>query len=199
MQSTKNKLALFNTLRCEAMATIDLQLLEEKCPQNADLPRFKFSPQRNADDILFSLLDYATEEEILARRAADENTPNPDGTPIDGDAGEGANNGTPNSDGTPAAGEGGEVQDGGTPNPDGTPAADEGGERQEDSTPNPDETPSEEAGQTQGVDDSNSNGTPTEGEEPQTPEAGNQEGSQGQEEPAGDVAPASQKKPAKKK
>ena len=188
MQSTKNKLAQFNALRCEAMAKIDLLLLEERCPQHPDLPRFKFCPQRNSDDILFSLLDYATEEEILTRRTADENilnsdvtsvdgeggqiqgggAPNPDGASGDGEGGQTQDGGTPNLDDTPANGEGGQIQGGGAPNPDGASGDGEGGQTQDGGTPNLDDTPANgEGGQIQGSGAPNPDGTPGDGEQTQ--------------------------------
>lgn len=68
MQEVKNKLAMFNALRCDDSAAADLKLLAERCPQHPDMARFTFSPKRNADDILFALLDHATEDEILENR-----------------------------------------------------------------------------------------------------------------------------------
>lgn len=68
MQEVKNKLAMFNALRCDDSAAADLKLLAERCPQHPDMARFTFSPKRNADDILFALLDHATEDDILENR-----------------------------------------------------------------------------------------------------------------------------------
>ena len=140
MQSTKNKLAQFNALRCEAMAKIDLLLLEERCPQHPDLPRFKFCPQRNSDDILFSLLDYATEEEILTRRTADENILNSDGTSVDGEGGQIQGSGAPNPDGASVDGE--QTQDNGMPNSNET--SSEGEESLISEVGNQDESPAQE-------------------------------------------------------
>lgn len=72
MQEVKNKLAMFNSLRCANLAATDLKLLAKRCPQHPDMARFMFSPERNADDILFSLLDHATEDEILENRTENE-------------------------------------------------------------------------------------------------------------------------------
>lgn len=72
MQEVKNKLAMFNALRCANLAATDLKLLAKRCPQHPDMARFLFSPERNADDILFSLLDHATKDEILENRTENE-------------------------------------------------------------------------------------------------------------------------------
>lgn len=72
MQDVKNKLAMFNALRCANLAATDLKLLAKRCPQHPDMARFLFSPERNADDILFSLLDHATKDEILENRTENE-------------------------------------------------------------------------------------------------------------------------------
>lgn len=72
MQDIKNKLAMFNALRCANLAATDLKLLAKRCPQHPDMARFLFSPERNADDILFSLLDHATKDEILENRTENE-------------------------------------------------------------------------------------------------------------------------------
>ena len=218
MQSTKNKLAQFNALRCEAMAKIDLLLLEERCPQHPDLPRFKFCPQRNSDDILFSLLDYATEEEILTRRTADENilnsdgtsvdgeggqiqgsgAPNPDGASVDGEGGQTQDGGTPNLDDTPANGEGGQIQGGGAPNPDGASVDGEGGQIQGSGAPNPDGTPGD-GEQTQDNGMPNSNETSSEGEESLISEVGNQDESPAQEGTVSSVVSSLQERATKKK
>ena len=218
MQSTKNKLAQFNALRCEAMAKIDLLLLEERCPQHPDLPRFKFCPQRNSDDILFSLLDYATEEEILTRRTADENilnsdgtsvdgeggqiqgggAPNPDGASVDGEGGQTQDGGTPNLDDTPANGEGGQIQGSGAPNPDGVSVDGEGGQIQGSGAPNPDGTPGD-GEQTQDNGMPNSNETSSEGEESLISEVGNQDESPAQEGTVSSVVSSLQERATKKK
>ena len=137
MQEVKNKLAMFNALRCANLAATDLKLLAKRCPQHPDMARFMFSPERNADDILFSLLDHATEDEILENRTEneqgkiDENggdghtqTEGEGGTPLNGDDGHTQNIGEggapPNGDddhtqtegegGTPANGDDGHIQ-----------------------------------------------------------------------------------------
>lgn len=137
MQEVKNKLAMFNALRCDDSAATDLKLLAERCPQHPDMARFMFSPKRNADDILFALLDHATEDEILEKRTEneqgkiDENggdghtqTEGEGGTPLNGDDGHtqiiGEGDAPPNGDddhtqtegegGTPANGDDGHIQ-----------------------------------------------------------------------------------------
>ena len=137
MQEIKNKLAMFNALRCANLAATDLKLLAKRCPQHPDMARFMFSPERNADDILFSLLDHATEDEILENRTEneqgkiDENggdghtqTEGEGGTPLNGDDGHtqiiGEGGAPPNGDddhtqtegegGTPANGDDGHIQ-----------------------------------------------------------------------------------------
>lgn len=103
MQEVKNKLAMFNSLRCANLAATDLKLLAKRCPQHPDMARFMFSPERNADDILFSLLDHATEDEILENR-----TENEQGK-IDENGGDGHNQ-TEGEGGTPANGDDGHIQ-----------------------------------------------------------------------------------------
>ena len=137
MQEVKYKLAMFNSLRCANLAATDLKLLAKRCPQHPDMARFMFSPERNADDILFSLLDHATEDEILENRTEneqgkiDENggdghnqTEGEGGTPLNGADGhnqtEGEGGAPPNGDddhtqtegegGTPANGDDGHIQ-----------------------------------------------------------------------------------------
>ena len=134
MQEVKNKLAMFNALRCSDSAAADLELLAQRCPQHPDLARFMFSPERNADDILFALLDHATADEIIDNRLEkadrknndDGGTPNTNpetegGTPPDGDAGQPL-----------AEGEGGQTTDGGATEP---PAADNDAEQEGEALP----------------------------------------------------------------
>ena len=120
MQEVKNKLAMFNALRCANLAATDLKLLAKRCPQHPDMARFMFSPERNADDILFSLLDHATEDEILENRTEnkqgkiDENggdghtqIEGEGGTPLNGDD---DHTQTEGEGGTPANGDDGHIQ-----------------------------------------------------------------------------------------
>ena len=138
MQSVKNKLALFNSLRENAMPEVDLQLLEQKYPQHPDIPRFRFCPERSADDILFTLLDFATEDEIIETRNSAENsidkTPNPADKPLDGEGDENPTDETPNPDDKPLDGEGDENPTDETPNPADKPLDGEGNENPEDKT-----------------------------------------------------------------
>ena len=119
MQEVKNKLAMFNALRCSDSAAADLELLAQRCPQHPDMARFMFSPERNTDDILFALLDHATADEIIDNRLEktdgknndDGGSPNTNldtegGTPPDGDAGQPL-----------TEGEGGQATDGGAAEP----------------------------------------------------------------------------------
>lgn len=183
MQEVKNKLAMFNALRCANLAATDLKLLAKRCPQHPDMARFMFSPERNADDILFSLLDHATEDEILENRMEneqgkiDENggdghtqTEGEGGTPLNGDDGhtqiidEGG--ASPNGDddhtqtegevGTPANGDDGHIQTEGEQTADGN--NDETSEGQS----------SEFENETEGEGDEEDMPTETDGEQPTT-------------------------------
>lgn len=68
MYSTKEKLHHFNQLRNPLAAHADLELLRQKSPQNSNIDRFEFAPQKNFEDILFELLNFATHEEIVLHR-----------------------------------------------------------------------------------------------------------------------------------
>ena len=111
---------MFNALRCANLAATDLKLLAKRCPQHPDMARFMFSPERNADDILFSLLDHATEDEILENRTENEqgkidenggdghtHTEGEGGTPLNGDD---DHTQTEGEGGTPANGDDGHIQ-----------------------------------------------------------------------------------------
>ena len=166
MQEVKNKLAMFNALRCANFAATDLKLLAKRCPQHPDMARFMFSPERNADDILFSLLDHATEDEILENR-----TENEQGK-IDENGGdghtqtEGEGGAPPNGDddhtqtegegGTPANGDDGHIQTEGEQTADGN--NDETSEGQS----------SEFENETEGEGDEEDMPTETDGEQPAT-------------------------------
>ena len=185
MQEVKNKLAMFNALRCANLAATDLKLLAKRCPQHPDMARFMFSPERNADDILFSLLDHATEDEILENRTEneqgkiDENggdghtqTEGEGGTPLNGDDGHtqiiGEGGAPPNGDddhtqtegegGTPANGDDGHIQT--------------EGEGEQTTDGNNDETsegqPLEFENETEGEGDEEDMPTETDGEQPAT-------------------------------
>ena len=87
MYSVKEKLNHFRQLSSPSAAEADLALLKEKSPGNSNLIRYGLAPSKNAEDILFDLLDVVTHDEIvrnrrefLAAQEAEEETDNiPDG------------------------------------------------------------------------------------------------------------------------
>ena len=140
MYSAKEKLYHFRQLANPLAAEADLSLLHGKNPQSTDFTRFDLAPRKNAEDILFALLDVADHDDIVRNRReffsqqpADNEPPtNPDGNPVVD--GEGSENPT-NPDGNPVVdGEGSENPT----NPDGNPVVD--GEGSENPT-NPDGNP----------------------------------------------------------
>ena len=68
MYSTKEKLGHFQQLLAQDASDADLQLLLEKAPANSNLTRYTLSPVKNAEDILFDLLDVCTHDEIVRNR-----------------------------------------------------------------------------------------------------------------------------------
>ncbi len=70
MIDNKEKLALFHRLLHAGMANCDLRLLEEQKPDASGLNRFRINPERYAGDILFALIDVASEQLILDNRKA---------------------------------------------------------------------------------------------------------------------------------
>lgn len=64
----KDKLKLFQRLRDDKYAEIDLQLLKAKWPSYLFIPRFEQDPKRYAYDIQYALLSVAREEEIIKNR-----------------------------------------------------------------------------------------------------------------------------------
>ena len=97
MYSTKEKLYHFRQLANPLAAEADLALLHEKNPQSTDFTRFDLAPRKNAEDILFALLDVADHDDIVRNRReffsqqpADNEPPtNPDGNPVvDGEGNE---------------------------------------------------------------------------------------------------------------
>ena len=137
MYSAKEKLYHFRQLSNPLAVEADLSLLHEKNPQSTDFTRFDLAPRKNAEDILFALLDVADHDDIVRNRReffsqqeADNEPPtNPDGNPVVD--GEGNKNPT-NPDGNPVVdGEGNKNPT----NPDGNPVVD--GEGSENPT-NPD-------------------------------------------------------------
>ena len=114
MYSAKEKLYHFRQLSNPLAVEADLSLLHEKNPQSTDFTRFDLAPRKNAEDILFALLDVADHDDIVRNRReffsqqeADNEPPtNPDGNPVVD--GEGNKNPT-NPDGNPVVdGEGNE-------------------------------------------------------------------------------------------
>ena len=94
MYSTKEKIHIFRKLSCPDVVEADLALLHEKAPHLTDFIRFDFAPRKNHEDILFCLLDFCEQDEIIRYRreffAAADGTDNPtDGegndSPTDGD------------------------------------------------------------------------------------------------------------------
>ena len=115
MYSTKEKLYHFRQLANPLAAEADLALLHEKNPQSTDFTRFDLAPCKNAEDILFALLDVADHDDIVRKRreffsiqGTDGNeNPNPDADGGDGNPNPdvGGNNENPDagdSDGNPA-------------------------------------------------------------------------------------------------
>ena len=86
MYSTKEKLYHFRQLANPLAAEADLALLHEKNPQSTDFTRFDLAPCKNAEDILFALLDVADHDEIVRNRREyfSETETDDDGNPIDG-------------------------------------------------------------------------------------------------------------------
>lgn len=76
--SYKEKKYHFNALRNSGSATIDLELLLMLCPEHPDKRRFTLYANKLGDEILLSLLDFATKEEIREfRRKKSEPVPQP--------------------------------------------------------------------------------------------------------------------------
>ena len=134
MYSAKEKLHHFRQLSRPLAAEADLALLHEKNPLSTDFARFDLAPCKNAEDILFALLDVAEHDDIVRNRReflADSENPDTDG---------GSENPNPNTDDgsenpNPNTDDGSENPnpdtDGGSENP--NPDADGGSEN-----PNPD-------------------------------------------------------------
>lgn len=106
MYSTKEKLYHFRQLANPLAAEADLALLHEKNPQSTDFTRFDLAPCKNAEDILFALLDVADHDDIVRNRREFFSTQDTDGNENpnpDADGGDG--NSSPDaggSDGNPA-------------------------------------------------------------------------------------------------
>ena len=115
MYSTKEKIHIFRKLSCPDVVEADLALLHEKAPHLTDFIRFDFAPRKNHEDILFCLLDFCEQDEIIRYRreffaAADgeENNSPTDGDGTDNQADGEENNSPTDGDGTdnPTDGEG---------------------------------------------------------------------------------------------
>lgn len=70
MYSPREKLRIFNDIPNEGAAVADLNLLQRVAPQHPKLSVYKLNTRRYAGDILFSLLDFSTREEIILNRRA---------------------------------------------------------------------------------------------------------------------------------
>lgn len=68
MYSNKEKLQHFRQLQNAAVAPADLMLLKQKAPGNTNIVRYELAMEKNADDILFELLDVCTHDEIVLNR-----------------------------------------------------------------------------------------------------------------------------------
>lgn len=68
MYSTREKLIHFNQLVNPQAVEADLALLHGKNPQSTDFVRFDHAPEKNAEDILFALLDVCEHDEIVRNR-----------------------------------------------------------------------------------------------------------------------------------
>ena len=103
MYSAKEKLTHFHKLVSPTVVEADLALLHEKAPHLTDFTRFDLSPEKNHEEILFSLLDHCEHDEIVrnrreyANQAADEDNENVN-----------ANNSSEDGDEDPSEEEGGD-------------------------------------------------------------------------------------------
>lgn len=70
MYSTKEKLRILRELNNPAAVGADLALLRTVCPDDPRMVKFGLSPERHAEEILMSLLDHFTREQIVANRRA---------------------------------------------------------------------------------------------------------------------------------
>jgi hypothetical protein len=68
MYGNKEKIKHLRALYAENHAEVDLELLKKHDPRNQNLILFEHSPKRNAEKILFTLLDFVTAEEIRNNR-----------------------------------------------------------------------------------------------------------------------------------
>lgn len=72
MYSIKEKNKHLRDLNAVQHAERDLDLLRQLDPRNDQLPSLSLSPRRNAEKILYNLLDVATVEEIRLNRRSQE-------------------------------------------------------------------------------------------------------------------------------
>ena len=110
MYSTKEKLYHFRQLANPLAAEADLALLHEKNPQSTDFTRFDLAPCKNAEDILFALLDVTDHDDIVRNRReffSTQNTDSNDNPNPDADGGDdnpspdvGGNNENPDAGGS---------------------------------------------------------------------------------------------------
>lgn len=70
MYSTKETLRILRELNNPAAVGADLALLRTVCPDDPRMVKFGLSPERHAEEILMSLLDHFTREQIVANRRA---------------------------------------------------------------------------------------------------------------------------------
>ena len=68
MYSAKEKLTHFHKLVSPTVVEADLALLHKKAPHLTDFTRFDLAPEKNHEEILFSLLDHCEHDEIVRNR-----------------------------------------------------------------------------------------------------------------------------------
>ena len=68
MYSVKEKLRILREIHNPAAVQADLALFRTAFPDDSRLVKFNLMPERHAEEILFSLLDRFTREEIIANR-----------------------------------------------------------------------------------------------------------------------------------
>lgn len=68
MYTLKEKKKHIADLFCPDCASVDCDLLASLAPAESSLPSFKNFPKRNAEDILYHLLDVTTREKIVENR-----------------------------------------------------------------------------------------------------------------------------------
>ena len=68
MYSTKEKLRILREINNPAAVEADLSLLRTVVPDDPRMVKFDLSPQRHSEEILLSLLERFTREEVVANR-----------------------------------------------------------------------------------------------------------------------------------